>query len=40
MGPSIERYTPQAGGGQFLSAIGGGPDVPGVQQTVKVTKLE
>jgi hypothetical protein len=40
MGPSVERYTPQAGGGQFLSAIGGGPDAPGVPQTVKVNKLE
>jgi len=38
-GPAVERYTPQ-GGGQFLSAMNGGADAPGVQQTVKVTKLE
>jgi len=39
-GPAVERYTPQAGGGQFLSAMNGGAESPGVQQTVKVTKLE
>jgi hypothetical protein len=38
-GPAVERYTPQAGG-QFLSAMNGGAESPGVQQTVKVTKLE
>jgi hypothetical protein len=38
-GPAVDRYTPQAGG-QFLSAMNGGADAPGVQQTVKVTKLE
>jgi hypothetical protein len=38
-GPAVERYTPQAGGGQFLSAIGGA-ESPGVVQTVKVNKLE
>jgi hypothetical protein len=39
MGPAVQGYTPQ-GGGQFLSAIGGGPDAPGVPQTVTVNKLE
>jgi hypothetical protein len=38
-GPAVERYTPQAGG-NFLSAIGGSPDSPAIQQTVKVNKLE
>lgn len=39
-GPAVPSYTPQAGGGNFLSAMGGGPDAPGVQQTVTVNKLE
>jgi hypothetical protein len=39
MGPSVDRYTPQ-GGGQFLSAMNGGADSPGVQQTLTVNKLE
>jgi len=40
MGPAVERYTPQAGGGQFLSAMSGGAESPGIQQTVTVNKLE
>jgi hypothetical protein len=40
MGPASERYTPQAGGGQFLSAMNGGSESPGIQQTLRVTKLE
>ena len=38
MGPTVERYTPQAGG-NFLSAMGGGPTAP-ASQTVTVNKLE
>jgi hypothetical protein len=38
-GPAVNRYTPQAGG-NFLSALGGGPDGAPITQTVTVTKLE
>ena len=38
-GPAVGRYTPQTGGGNFLSAMGGSEASPG-QQTVTVTKLE
>ena len=37
-GPAVERYTPQGGGGNFISAMGGSD--ASVSHTVTVTKLE
>jgi DNA-directed RNA polymerase II subunit RPB2 len=39
-GPAVERYTPQGGGGNFLSAMGGSDGMGGAPSTVTVTKLE